>query len=71
MQAFKKIFTIYFYFFHKHMQIECDYVSINVELLLIFLPKKNKVVIKQPKNKLSFKNEWMNELININKGKYE
>jgi hypothetical protein len=36
------------------MQIECDYVSINVELLLIFLPKK-KVVIKQPKNKLSLK----------------
>jgi hypothetical protein len=42
------------------MQIECDYVSINVELLLIFLPKENKVVIKQPKTKLSFKNELMN-----------
>jgi len=53
------------------MQIECDYVSINVELLLIFLLKENKVVIKQPKNKLSFKNEWTNQLININKGKYE
>jgi hypothetical protein len=31
------------------MQIECDYVSINVELLLIFLPKKTKLLLNNPK----------------------
>jgi len=58
MQAFKKIFTKFsLIVFGKHIQIKCDYVYINVELLFIFLPQKKKVVIKQPKNKLSWKNK--------------